>query len=76
MSNDISWALFSFALPLHCFPLSYLLQALHSVVVLFGLVMTLLFLTVLKWHLFPPHKQLLAVVGISMSVVYILNKKI
>ena len=75
MSFDVSWALFficfaSFSLfyPPSSSPavLSFCLawwQHCHC-------------LTVLQWYLFPLHEQLLMVVGISMNIVYILNKKI
>jgi hypothetical protein len=33
-------------------------------------------LTILQWYPFPPNEQLLMAVGISMNIVYILNKKI
>ena len=33
-------------------------------------------LAILQWYLFPPREQLLAAVGISINIVYILNKKI
>ena len=33
-------------------------------------------LAILQWYLFPPHEQLLMAVGISMNILYILNKKI
>ena len=77
-SFDISWALFfvcfaSFSLFAHC-----LVVPSSPTVPLFHLAWwwCCCCLAILQWYLFPPHKQLLITVGISMNMVYILKKKI
>ena len=75
-SNNVLWAFFLFALPIHCFPLI----SSHLVVLLSPTVLSLClawwqcchYLTVLKWHPFPPHEQVLTLVVLSAVVAVVM----